>query len=85
MKYRKKPVIVDAWKWDGTGEGASDIIDKAFEAGSTRDMSWGAIGFLIHTLEGTMEASKGDFIILGVSGEPYPCKPDIFKMTYEAV
>jgi hypothetical protein len=42
-------------------------------------------GIEIHTLEGTMTASKGDWIIKGVSGEFYPCKPDIFEKTYEAV
>lgn len=59
MKYRKKPVVVEAYKTD------KEII--------------------IHTLEGDMKASIGDYIITGVNGEKYPCKPDIFEKTYEAV
>lgn len=57
MKYRKKPVIVDAYQTD-------------------RELD-------IETLEGTMHASVGDFIITGVRGEQYPCKPDIFEQTYD--
>lgn len=59
MKYRKKPVIVEAYQTD-------------------KEMD-------IETLEGTMHASVGDYIITGVNGEQYPCKPDIFEKTYEEV
>ena len=59
MKYRKKPVIIDAYQ-----------TDKEID---------------IETLEGVMHASVGDFIITGVHGEQYPCKPDIFLETYEPV
>lgn len=59
MKYRKKPVVVEAYKTDKE--------------------------FVIPTLEGDMKASVGDYIITGVDGEQYPCKPDIFDKTYEAV
>ena len=59
MKYRKKPVIIDAYKAD------KEII--------------------IHTLEGDMKADVGDYIITGIHGEKYPCKPDIFEETYEPV
>ena len=57
MKYRKKPVVIEAYQTD-------------------KEMD-------IETLEGTMHASVGDYIITGVRGEQYPCKPDIFEQTYE--
>ena len=59
MKYRKKPVVIEAYQ-----------TDKPMD---------------IETLEGTMHASQGDYIITGVNGEQYPCKPDIFEKTYEEV
>lgn len=59
MKFRKKPVVVDAYQTD-------------------REMN-------IETLEGVMHAEPGDWIITGVNGERYPCKPDIFEKTYEQV
>ena len=58
-KYRKKPVIIEAYKTDKK--------------------------LVIHTLEGDMVASPGDYVITGVNGEKYPCKPDIFEKTYEPV
>lgn len=77
MKVTKKPVQVEAFRW---------LIDevpdwwKALE-GTTMDVSTGSA--FIKTLEGTMEAKKGDYIIQGVKGEVYPCKSDIFELTYE--
>ena len=59
MKYRKKPVVVEAYQTD------KEVI--------------------IHTLEGDMKANVGDYIITGINGEQYPCKPDIFEKTYEPV
>lgn len=59
MKYRKKPIVVEAYQTD-------------------KEM-------YIDTLEGVMHASIGDFIVTGVNGEQYPCKPDIFLKTYERV
>ena len=59
MKYRKKPVVIEAYQTD-------EEIN-------------------IETLEGTMHASAGDYIITGVNGEQYPCKPDIFKKTYDEI
>lgn len=59
MKFRKKPVIIEAYK--------TDVV------------------ITIDTLEGKMTASPGDWIITGVNGEQYPCKPDIFEKTYEPV
>jgi hypothetical protein len=58
-KYRKKPVVIEAYKTD--------------------------VEILIPTLEGEMRASPGDWIITGVKGEQYPCKPDVFAATYEEV
>ena len=80
MKYRKKPVVIDAIQF--TGENHNEIADFIGKAGC-RAHNTGSI--TISTLEGTMNASKGDFIIKGVNGEFYPCKPDIFEKTYEAV
>lgn len=79
-KFRKKPVVIDAWKFDGSWTSARPIVDKS------GDMAWtpsngGEIE--IRTLEGTMTASAGDWIICGVKGEFYPCKPSIFEATYE--
>lgn len=77
MKFRKKPVVIDAIQWSGNlvdaerfgiPDCSQDLIDPALE---------------INTLEGVMKAQVGDWIIKGVKGEFYPCKPDIFAATYE--
>lgn len=87
-KYRKKPVIIDAFKWTGDRDQTEDTvwINNAMKQGI---LSIGLIGesthMFIETLEGTMIADAGDYIIRGVKGEIYPCKPDIFEMTYEKV
>lgn len=80
-KYRKKPVVIDAWQLtkENIEAGIPDWID-------TEQVSiFGEANAFaeIHTLEGTMQASYGDYIIKGVQGEFYPCKPDIFEATYE--
>lgn len=87
MKYRKKPVIVEAVRYLGR---SSDILDflkesecpsvlfKPADLGEDRKL-------VIRTLEGNMTANYGDWIIRGVKGELYPCKPDIFEATYEVV
>lgn len=59
MKYRKRPVVIEAYQTDKV--------------------------VIIHTLEGDLKADVGDFIITGIRGEQYPCKPDIFNKTYERV
>lgn len=79
-KYRKKPVVIDAVQWNGTNK--REIYDFC---NSGLDCHVMGNGLLIKTLEGTMTASTGDYIIRGVSGEHYPCKPDIFSATYELV
>ncbi|EML3937362.1 hypothetical protein RFC57_005271 [Klebsiella pneumoniae] len=79
MKFRKKPVVIDALQW--TGENVQEIYDFCNAGG--RDCHVLGNEMLIKTLEGTMTASAGDYIIRGVNGEHYPCKPDIFDKTYE--
>lgn len=77
-KYRKKPVTIEAIQWLGTNlSEIDDFIGKSITNKGTT--------LIIHTLEGDMEASIGDYIIKGVKGEFYPCKPDIFLATYEKV
>jgi hypothetical protein len=84
MKFRKKPVEIEAVQWNG----ANHLITETFMKGSGAiiDYSQSKLGILqIPTLEGTMQAQVGDWIIKGVQGEFYPCKPDIFEQTYELV
>ena len=78
MKYKKKPVEIEAVKW--TGENAEEVQSFIGDMGHVK----GAY-VDIATLEGLMVASEGDMIIKGVKGEFYPCKPDIFEMTYDSV
>ena len=77
--YRKKPVVVEAVQWTGEnhGEMCEFIVPEVFEIIPR-------VGLVIHTLEGDHHASPGDYIIKGVNGEFYPCKPDIFAKTYES-
>ena len=77
-RYRKKPVVVEAEQWF-PGKKIVGVVEK-----ETGDAITEVIG-IIHTLEGDMHAMPGDWIITGVKGELYPCKPDIFEMTYEEV
>jgi hypothetical protein len=80
-RFRKKPVVVDAWQM--TDQAATpDWISAAIKAGQ---IFVSDTEVLIPTLEGEMRVSDGDWIICGVAGEFYPCKPDIFAATYEAV
>lgn len=94
-RYRKKPVEIDAAAWDGTAVDAGRIIDWMLtehpesptpsyaEANETEHKQHAEL--LISTREGVMHAGPGDFIIVGVQGEPYPCKPDIFAATYDVI
>ncbi len=79
MKFRKKPVIIDAIQF--TGENGDEIA--SFMQCQYPFIENGKL--LIGTLEGTMKADQGDWIIKGVKGEFCPCKPDIFDVTYESV
>jgi hypothetical protein len=96
-KFRKKPVEIDAMQWDGAPENAGLIIDWMLANGTTATFACTDTDqrtecdadtphvIKIKTLEGTMAASVGDWIIRGIQGEFYPCKPDIFEATYEPV
>jgi hypothetical protein len=90
-RYRKKPVEIDAAQWDGTVGGATSIIDWILAEGGTArfhssNPEAGIDRYIaVDTLEGTYRASPADWIIRGVQGELYPCKPDIFEATYEPV
>lgn len=82
MKYRKKPVVVEAVQWDGD----NDVEIHEFIGEDCFTFHESPFPELrIHTLEGVMIASEGDYIIKGVQGEFYPCKPSIFDETYEAL
>lgn len=78
QKYRKKPVVIEAIQYDGT---VQDIVD--FVGLENTEMNEEMTKLYIKTLEGNMLVSHGDYVIKGVKGEFYPCKPDIFKKTYE--
>lgn len=86
--YRKKPVVIEAFQWTGEHDKTEgpEWICEAIRAGSVRFENVGTpqLALLIDTLEGTLRADPGDWIIRGVKGELYPCKPDIFAATYEA-
>ena len=92
-KFRKKPVVIEAMQFDATHDETSRIIDWINAANPRFDPkdsgTWTVSSYYgemkIRTLEGEMTASKGDWIIKGVKDEFYPCKPDIFESTYEAV
>ena len=90
MKFRKKPVVIDAVEW--TGENLLQVIRFTGQHASAMSYKWedyedlvSRDGLKIFTLEGVMKASIGDWIIKGVNGEHYPIKADIFAKTYEAV
>lgn len=85
-KYRKKPIVIEAFQLDHSAASANDIIDwmAASNAIGRCEHDGGESHVLkIRTLEGIMTASPGDWVIRGVKGEFYPCKPDIFAATYE--
>jgi hypothetical protein len=80
MKFRKKPVVIEAMQW--TGENTTELLHWMFpdiEPEAT------ANNLTIKTIEGEMRATPMDWIIRGIKGEFYPCKPDIFDQTYEPV
>jgi hypothetical protein len=82
MKYRKKPVVIDAVQFDG--KHAGNILEFCNGNAFVTQPPMGHYLY-IKTLEGDMLVSPNDYVIKGVKGEFYPCKPDIFEMTYEAV
>lgn len=82
-KFRKKPVVIEARQFGGV----LDASVATWCGGTIQESPVGITGGIlcIPTLEGTMTATVGDWIIRGVKGEFYPCKPDIFAATYEPV
>lgn len=88
MKYKKKPVVVEAFQYDGDLKGADGkyyVPDWAAEAYEKGIMYYDLTELFINTLEGTHHVSVGDYIIQGLKGELYPCKPDIFVKTYDVL
>lgn len=83
MKYRKKPVVIEAVQYFN-GDGPNTVQQCVDFVGSNCFMNEDNL-FVIKTLEGDMVALDGDYIIKGIKGEVYPCKPDIFEQTYEKV
>lgn len=85
MKFRKKPVVIEAVQFLGTGQSCDEVT--AFFGGETsQNHRWKLCtldGGYIPTLEGVMEFGVSDWIIKGVKGEFYPCKPYIFEVTYD--
>lgn len=84
-KFRKRPVVIEAWLWDGKTQPADwpAWIDGYDCDGDFVEWNVKSGNMWIPTLEGVHTASPGDWIIKGVAGELYPCKPDIFELTYE--
>lgn len=76
--FRKKPVVIEAVQWDGR-------FDTKLPEGLCGNFKCGTGFAHVHTLEGLMRADVGDWIIRGIKGEFYPCKPDIFEATYDPV
>lgn len=83
-RYRKKPVEAEAVQLTSSNSSAVAVWCRGFQV-VTRDNIGTTVALTIPTLEGTMRADLGDYIIRGVEGEFYPCKPDIFHKTYEEV
>lgn len=83
-QYRKKPVVIEAVQLESLEIGHLMFI-QVFVGLCNNISQVESDGVLIKTLEGNMKASIGDYIIKGIKGEFYPCKPDIFELTYEQV
>lgn len=86
-KYRKKPVEVEVWLFNRENLETVESWVRKYSDKMTLFSQYGGgkIWIEIKTLEGVMKASEGDYIIKGINGELYPCKPDIFIRTYEEV
>lgn len=78
-KFRKKQIVIDAWLWDETKETFNALKEAGIQA-----VLYDSHQLSIETLEGTMVADKGDWIVKGIKGEFYPCKPDIFLASYDS-
>ncbi|ESY26748.1 hypothetical protein [Mesorhizobium sp. LNJC391B00] len=88
-QFRKKPVVIEAMQWIGPDPSKIEYLttfDDWISANQgSRKCRYRGQSMIIPTLEGDHEASPGDWIIRGIKGELYPCKPDIFAATYEAI
>ena len=82
-KYRKRPVVIEAVQW--TGRNLREIFAFCGQENIAPIERRPDYDLKIKTLEGVLKADRGDYIIKGVQGEIYPCKPDIFKSTYEQI
>lgn len=80
-RYRKKPVVIDAIQYDGS----NSVEIESFSEGNITKNGGKSDFMTVKSLEGNVVAVTGDWIIKGVNGEFYPCKPDIFEKTYEKV
>ena len=84
MQYRKKPVVIEAWQFEAKEfMPQPSWLHNAITSGKIYFQGGERPYYTIKTLEGKMRADPGDFIIQGVKGEIYPCKPDIFAATYD--
>jgi hypothetical protein len=83
-RFRKQPVEIEAVQWGGGEVGANAIVEWITTLGRDDEAVLTPDGIAIRTLEGEMVARPGDWVIRGVQGEFYPCKPDIFRATYES-
>jgi hypothetical protein len=88
MKYRKKPVVIEARVWNGNFEELLNWAQEINYNNASEDLRFRSHypldrQLVIKTLEGPITAAMGDYIICGIKGEFYPCKPDIFKQSYE--
>ena len=79
--FRKKPVVIQAEAWMGTTEQYNKFVDEGIISPVLHEDG----SCMISTMEGVMKCNLNDWIIRGVNGEHYPCKPDIFEKTYEKV
>ena len=84
LLYRKKPVVIEAMQFQPVGSSGEDAARVESWCGGEMVVDDQGYSLVIKTLEGHMRASPGDWIIKGVKGEFYPCKPDIFEQTYES-
>lgn len=83
-RFRKKPVVIEAWQFLANSlMPKPEWLHEAILAGKVYYQGGDAPYYTIETLEGKMRATLGDWVIRGVKGEIYPCKPDIFAVTYE--
>jgi hypothetical protein len=89
-KYQKKPIVVEAVQWTGYNleevkEFAKYVVYEIYDAGWKAGVCPPSTKITLQTLEGVMTVQQNDYIIKGINGEFYPCKPDIFEKTYDEI